>query len=204
MRSLAPSPGEAEAQLAQQGKVTRETFVKQGASGTWLRAGNVTGLFSMAASASTPATTAPVPKTDSPPAIPSAKWATVLPRAVPRMLHHHTNYLPRQAKDNLVRNVAIAAGAIAVVIIALVTVPDLSGKWELNNTPRAGQAEGGGCDSEVRPFAAYTIYDEVLKEAKQHKTTSIISDELAVAEKPDSLHAKVEDKIRARKPRRDA
>ena len=198
---LGPLTTEKLKQLAQQGKVTRETFVKQGASGTWLRAGNVTGLFPMAASASTPATTAPLPKTDSPPAIPSAKSAIVLPRAVSQDASppHKLPSVP-EAKDNLVRNVAIAAGAIAVVIIALVAVPDLlRDKWELNNSDRVlAKLKEADAIQKSDPFAAYKIYDEVLKEAKQHKTTSILSDELVVAEKVrTALYAKVEDKIRA-------
>ena len=41
-------------QLAMQGKVTPETFVRKGATGTWLRAHNITGLFPLAASVAGP------------------------------------------------------------------------------------------------------------------------------------------------------
>ena len=191
-------------QLAQQGKVTPETFVKKGASGTWLQANHVTGLFPMAASAGAPTTAASLPKPDSPPNVPTATARPAVPsqrQNVPTALPP-TPALPPVAekKDNLVRNVGIAAGAIAVVIIALLVVPDMfRDKWELNNAHRvlAKLKEADGLQKSD-PVAAYKIYDDVLKEAKQHKTTDLLTDELASAEKAQTaLHAKVEDKIRA-------
>ena len=105
-----------------------------------------------------------------------------------------------EKKDNLVRNAGIAAGAIAVVIIALLVVPDLfRDKWELNNAHRvlAKLKEADGLQKSD-PVAAHKIYDDVLKEAKQHKTTDLLSSELASAEKAmTALYAKVQDKSRA-------
>jgi len=169
-------------QLAQQGKVTPETFVKKGASSTWSQASHVTGLFPIAASAGTPTTAVPLPKLGSPPTI-STAWAR-----------------SAEAKDNLVRNVAIGAGAITVVIIALLVVPGLfRDKWELNNIDRVvARLKEADALQKSDPFASYKIYDAVLKEAKQHKTTDLLSNKLASAEKARTgLYPKVEDKIRA-------
>jgi len=190
--------------LARQGKVAPETFIKQGASGAWHRASHVTGLFPMAASRGTPATAAPLPKPSSPPTIPAAKAGSV----VPPQPQNAANALPPplesppvgEKKDNLVRNVGIAAGATTLLFIALLIVPDMMrDKWELNNTDRViATLKQADALQKSDPFAAYKIYDDVLKEAKPHKITALLSDELAGAEKArTALYAKVEDKIRA-------
>jgi hypothetical protein len=120
-----------------------------------------------------------------------------------------------EKKDNLVRNVAIAAGAVTLVIIGLLPVPDfvrdlLRDKWELDNRDRvtARLKEADSMEASD-PLRAYRVYDDVLTEAKQHKVTDEgFSRALASAEKARSaLYPKVQDKIRAEeaeKQRREA
>ena len=68
-----PLSPEALKQLAVEGKVTPDSFLKKGASGTWLRASHVKGLFPMAAGQPVAATAQPSPKPVSPPWVPPAK-----------------------------------------------------------------------------------------------------------------------------------
>ncbi len=106
-----------------------------------------------------------------------------------------------QAKDHLVRNVGIAAGAITVLILALIVVPDLlRDKWEQNNSERVvAKLKEADAFQKSDPFAAYKIYDEVLKEAQKHKVADeLFSKTLADAEKSrTTLYPKVQAQIRA-------
>ena len=192
-------------QLAQQGKVTPETLVKQGASGTWLRASHITGLFPTATSAGTPAKAVPLPKRGSPPTIPTAKVRFAVPPERPNV---PTTLPPTQAlppvveeKGHLVRNVGIAAGIITVLLIVLLVVPDMTrDKWELNNSNRVvAKLKEADQLKQRDPYAAYKVYDEVLREASQHKVTGeMLSEQLAAAEiSKTAVYAKVKDKIQA-------
>ena len=104
-------------------------------------------------------------------------------------------------KDHLVRNVGIAAVAITALLVAVIITPDLMrDKWELHNTDRvSAKLEEAGRLQRSDPLAAYKIYDEVLKEAQQHKITDEqFLKKLADAENSRTvLYQKVEAKIRA-------
>jgi len=71
-------------QLAQQGKVTSATPVKQGAAGNWVAAGRVKGLLPIAAGHSESATAVPSTRPNLPVAMPTAKPGHTVPDASPQ------------------------------------------------------------------------------------------------------------------------
>ncbi len=108
--------------------------------------------------------------------------------------------VPEQIKDTLVRNVAIAAGTVTVILVAVILVPYyLRDKWEIYEKARVvDKLEEADRLQQVNPLLAYKAYDEVLKEAQLHKITDEdFSKRLAVAEKAHLvLYQKVQDKIK--------
>ena len=102
---------------------------------------------------------------------------------------------------HLVRNVGIGAGVVAVALVAVLVVPELTrDRWDLHNAERvsAKLAEADRVQ-QADPLAAYETYDEVLKEARQHKIGDAeLARKLASAEQSrGTLYQKVQDKIRA-------
>ena len=96
--------------------------------------------------------------------------------------------------------VVIGAGAITVVSVAVVLTPELMrDKRESNNASRVvAKLEEADRLQQSDPQAAYNIYNEVLKEAKQHKLTDeAFSKKLADAEKSrTAMNQKVQDEMR--------
>ncbi len=109
--------------------------------------------------------------------------------------------MAKQEQDHLVRNVGIAAGALTVAIIAIIVTPELMrDKWESNNAARVlAKLEEADRLQQSDPLKAYKTYDEVLKEAQQHKVKDeLLTRKLADAEKSRAaLYPQVQDKIRA-------
>ena len=99
------------------------------------------------------------------------------------------------------RNVGIAAVAITALIVAVLLGPELMrDKWQEKNADRvSARLEEAGRLENSDPLAAYKIYDEVLKEAQQHKVTDVqFSTKLAGTGKSrTALYPKVEAQIRA-------
>jgi hypothetical protein len=109
--------------------------------------------------------------------------------------------MAEQENDHLVRNVAIAAGAITALVVAVLILPYLMrDTWELDNTARlSAKLEQADQLQQSDPLAAYKTYEEVLKETQQHKVTNqSFSEKLASAGRSrDALYQKVKDKILA-------
>jgi len=95
---------------------------------------------------------------------------------------------PEQETSHLVRNVGIGAGAITVLLVALIIVPIIPDlmrdKWELYNADRvSARLEEADRLQQSDSLAALKIYDEVLKEAGAHEVTDEqLSKKLASAE----------------------
>lgn len=106
-----------------------------------------------------------------------------------------------EGKDHLVRNVGIAAGAITVLVVAVLVAPELMrDRWEFRNVDRVlAKLEEADRLQKSDSFAAYKMYDELLKEAQQHTITSEgFSKKLVSAEiSRNVLYQEVEDQIRA-------
>ena len=104
-------------------------------------------------------------------------------------------------EGHLIRNVGIGVIAVtAVVCVAIVVLYATRDRWEvLNRAQVSARLKEAKRTAEADPLAAYKIYDEVLKEAQQHKITDErFSAELAAAEEARAaLHKKVEEELRA-------
>jgi hypothetical protein len=106
-----------------------------------------------------------------------------------------------QESGHLVRNVAIAAGGITVLLVALLIWPEVTrDRWELHNAERvSAKLDEADQLQQSEPLTAFKLYDELLKEAQQHKVTDErFLKRLASAEKSRStLYPKVEKQMRA-------
>ena len=95
-------------QLAQRGKVTPETFVKQGASGTWLRANNVHGLMF-------PSRRAPAAPASRQPAVPSTRWtSTPIPSPIPHQTPPQTPPMMQSSDGGLLADAGRVTSAQAI------------------------------------------------------------------------------------------
>jgi len=118
--------------------------------------------------------------------------------------HPQPPQLPMNAEhenDHLVRNIGIGVIAVtAVACVAIVVLYATRDRWEASNRAQvSARLEEAERTTEADPLAAYKIYDEVLKEARQHKITDEgFSAKLAAAEEARAaLHKKVEEELRA-------
>ncbi len=92
-------------------------------------------------------------------------------------------------------------GGVCVLVLGFIVWSIASrDTWEVNNASRVlARLEEADRLQQSDPLAAYKIYDEVLKEAKQHKVTDEqFAQKLANAEKSQAAaHQKVQKNIRA-------
>ena len=85
-----------------------------------------------------------------------------------------------QDNGHLVRNLSVVAGMTTALLVVVLIVPEMMrDRWELNNRLRVlVRLDEADNLQQSNYFGAYKIYDEVLKEAQQHK---IVNDELTKA-----------------------
>lgn len=165
--------------LAQQGTVKLDTPVRKAPDGAWVPAGRVDGLFALPNGSPQPAT---APRTASPP-----------PRAP---LSEKPSGLGAATKITLV-----VAGGLCILVLGFL-VWFIAGRdtWELNNASRVfAKLDEAARLQQSDPLTAYKTYDELLKEAKQHKITDErFAQQLADAEKSrTALYPRVQEKIQA-------
>jgi len=166
--------------LAQAGTVTTETPVANAPSGPWVSAGRVKGLFA-------------VPNGAPPPAAATGTAQVPPPHAT---VSEESLGLETATKITLV-----VGGGVCILVLGFL-VWFIAGRdtWELNNASRVSAKLDEADRLQQSDFvAAYKTYDEVLKEAKQHKIAdSQFAQKLADAEKSRiALYPKVQEKIQA-------
>ncbi|MBN1912691.1 MAG: DUF4339 domain-containing protein [Pirellulales bacterium] len=164
--------------LAQAGTVTPKTPVANSPYGPWVPAEQVKGLFAMP---------------NGSPQLAMATGTAQPPRA--------TASEESSGMGTATKIALVVGGSVCILVLGfLLWFVAIRDTWELKNASRVSAK----LDEAVRfqqsdPLTAYKIYDELLKEAKQHKIKDeLFAQRLADAEKSRAaLYPKVQEKIRA-------
>ncbi len=166
--------------LAQRGAISAQTPIANTPGGPWVPASQVRGLF--AAPSGTPSST---------PATETAQVAS----------HDAAAQDEPSGLSTATKVVMGVCGGVCVLIIGfLVWFVATRDTWEVDNTPRIlAKLEEADRLQRSDPAAAYKTYDEVLREAKQHKIKEeLFVRKLADAEKSRvAANQKVQEQIRA-------